>query len=162
MTRKINELRMILNNIPDINEEEEAILLQDLSFLKDSFEDALVNSNQEEIRSFLKSKIELVERTSLIVLNKSYSDLMNLEPIRNLYAPIFEEQPEPVSIHLSLDPSLVQDLSEIKRKHPYGEKYSLDDFIVLLLIEQTMKHESAKTPSLFERASRAVSVIFNR
>ncbi|WP_433947020.1 hypothetical protein [Paenibacillus sp. SN-8-1] len=143
MNRNIKELKRIINTLPSFGIEDKETLLIDLSLQENSLSDAGENSKVDEIKSFVKSRLHLIEQAKEIVTTGSFNE-GNLMLIRELYTPIFSEEIVLVPVTLNLHPSLIQDLDEVRKAHPYCEKYDLENFIELLLIEKVVEHSRNK------------------
>lgn len=146
--RDFINLRSIINRLPDLNSDDQTILLNDLAILEQAFSDTLSNVSSDQSTDFLKSKLKMVERAQLSVASSNFNNQDDLDLIKSLYEPIFE--PEGESLGISFDQSLIDDILLIKQDHQHGGKYTIDEFIKLLLIEKIVDHKQSEKPTIFK------------
>jgi hypothetical protein len=159
--RNFIDLKRIINNIPIMESQDQKTLLADLKVLKDVFEDAYEKTSTKNVKLFAKSKVDLVEKVKNIINNKDFDNHTNLELIKELYSPIFEEKSISEPFALSLDDSIMQDLNKVKIVHPHGEEYDMIGFIELLLYESIIEHLGKKEEDNNHGIFGALSTMFS-
>lgn len=101
-SRNTEEIKRILEKLPDLTTFEEQTLLSDLVSMRKSFNDVEAESKFSEVKLFMASKISLVDKAERIIKEKLYYDLSHRNVIEELYFPLFENEVENEPTTISL------------------------------------------------------------